>query len=128
VTISLASLYQVDVGTCDPLDELLLVTSESLSRRSGEDLGSPDSLVLEGRQASGEDGLTDQGDGGTHVEGVDGGPFTVRQRADECQLKFLVLRYLHPLVLTQFPFDRQSRGPSRRWGHRRRRSSSRSGR
>lgn len=63
-------------GLLEVIDELLLVTSEGLSGRGGEDLGSPDSLLLEGREASGKDGLTDQGDGGTHVEGVDGGPFT----------------------------------------------------
>lgn len=63
-------------GLLEVIDELLLVTSEGLSGRGGEDLGSPDSLLLEGREASGKDGLTDQGDGGTHVKGVDGGPFT----------------------------------------------------
>jgi hypothetical protein len=63
-------------GLFEVIDELLLVTSESLPGGSGEDLGSPDTLGLEGRQASSKDGLSDQGDGGTHVEGVDSGPLS----------------------------------------------------
>lgn len=58
------------------LDELLLVALEGLSGWGLDDLASPDSLLLEGREASGKDGFTDEGDGHTHVKGVDGGPFT----------------------------------------------------
>jgi hypothetical protein len=56
--------------------ELLLVSGELLLGGASEDLGSSDSLLLDGGEASGEDGLTDKGDGHTHVEGVDGGPLS----------------------------------------------------
>jgi hypothetical protein len=58
------------------LDELLLVTLEWLTGRSLDDLGSSYSLLLDGRETSGKDGLTDEGDGHTHVESVDGGPLS----------------------------------------------------
>ena len=58
------------------LDELLLVTLEWLTGRSLDDLGSSDSLLLDGRETSGKDGFTDKGDGHTHVESVDGGPLS----------------------------------------------------
>lgn len=58
------------------VNELLLVTLECLLGGTGDDLGGPDSLVLNGREASGEDGLTDKGNGHTVVEGVNGSPLT----------------------------------------------------
>ena len=66
---SVKSLLQV-------VDELLLVALEGVSGRWGNDLGSPDTLVLEGREASGKDGLTDEGDGHTLVKSVNGGPLS----------------------------------------------------
>ena len=60
----------------DLLDELLLVTLEGLTGRTLDDLGSSASLLLEGRETSGKDGLTDKGDWHTHVESVDGGPLS----------------------------------------------------
>lgn len=44
------------------IDELLLVTTEWLLLRTGDNLGGTDTLVLDGRQATGENGLTDEGD------------------------------------------------------------------
>lgn len=44
------------------IDELLLVTTEWLLLRTGDDLGSTDTLLLDRRQATGEDGFTDEGD------------------------------------------------------------------
>lgn len=55
------------------IDESGLVTRE-LGGRAVEDGGSTATLVLEGRQAAGEDSLTDQGDGHAEVQSVDGGP------------------------------------------------------
>lgn len=71
-------LITLSVACCnkDLLNELLLVTLEGLLGGTGDDLGSPDSLVLDSREASGEDGLTDKGNGHTVVEGVNGGPLT----------------------------------------------------
>ena len=63
-------------GLLEVVDKLLLVALEGLSGRSGEDLGSSNSLLLEGREASGKDGLTDKGDGHALVEGVNGGPLS----------------------------------------------------
>jgi hypothetical protein len=63
-------------GLLEVIDELLLVTGESLSLGAGKGLGSSNSFVLDGGQASGKDGFTDQGDGATQVQGVDGGPLT----------------------------------------------------
>lgn len=60
----------------DLLNELLLVTLEGLPGGTSDDLGSPDSLVLDGRETTGEDGLTDKGNGHTVVEGVNGSPLT----------------------------------------------------
>lgn len=58
------------------IDELLLVALEGVSSRGGDELGSSGSLLLEGRKTSGKDGLTDEGDGHTLVEGVNGGPLS----------------------------------------------------
>jgi hypothetical protein len=58
------------------LDELLLVALEGFTGRSLDELGSSASLLLEGRETTGKDGLTDEGDGHTHVESVDGGPLS----------------------------------------------------
>lgn len=58
------------------LDELLLVALESFTSGSSDDLGSPDSLLLEGRETSGKDGLADKGNGHTHVQSVDSGPLS----------------------------------------------------
>lgn len=58
------------------IDELLLVARECLSLGAGDGLGSSHSLVLDSGQASGENGLTDQSDGATQVEGVDGSPLS----------------------------------------------------
>lgn len=66
---SVKSLFEV-------IDELLLVALEGFSSWGGNDLGSSDSLLLEGRETSGKDGLTDEGDGHTLVEGVNGGPLS----------------------------------------------------
>jgi hypothetical protein len=63
-------------GLLEVIDELLLVAGEGLSLGAGNGLGSSDSFVLDGGQASGKDGFTDQGDGATQVEGVDGGPLS----------------------------------------------------
>ena len=67
-----------DLGSVKSLlkvvDKLLLVALEGLAGRGGNDLGGAATLLLEGREASGEDGLTDEGDGHTVVESVDGGP------------------------------------------------------
>lgn len=52
---------------------LLLVAGE-FDVGAGELLAGTSALGLQGGQASGEHGLTDQRDGLTHVEGVDGGP------------------------------------------------------
>jgi hypothetical protein len=56
------------------VDELLLVALEGLAGGGGDDLGGADTLLLDGREASGEDGLADEGDGHAVVEGVNGGP------------------------------------------------------
>lgn len=63
-------------GLLEVIDELLLVAGEGLSFRAGEGLGSSDSFILDGGQASRENGFTDQSDGATQVEGVDGGPLS----------------------------------------------------
>lgn len=55
------------------IDESLLVTGE-LGGRAIEETAGTDTLVLDGAQATGENGLTDQGDGHAKVESVDGGP------------------------------------------------------
>lgn len=66
-----------DLGGIQSLLEVIneggLVTGE-LGGGAVEDGGSTATLVLEGRQAAGEDSLTDQGDGHAEVQSVDGGP------------------------------------------------------
>lgn len=59
----------------DIVNELLLVASV-LGGGSVEDLGGADTLILDGGQAAGEDGLTDQGDGHTVVQGRDDSPLS----------------------------------------------------
>lgn len=53
-----------DLGGVESLlevvDELLFITVESLFLRTGDDFTSTDTFLLEGRQAPGEDGLSDQ--------------------------------------------------------------------
>jgi len=61
-------------GLLEVVDELLLVTGELLDLRSAEELAGTGTLGLDGREAAGEDGLADKGDGHAEVEGVDGGP------------------------------------------------------
>lgn len=67
-----------DLGSVETLlqilDESLLVTSELSGRRTIEDATGTDTLVLESTQATGEDGLANEGNGYTQVKGVDGGP------------------------------------------------------
>lgn len=63
-------------GLLKLVDKLLLVTSELDGLGAIENLGGSDTLILEGRQASGENGLTDQGDGHTEVESVDSSPLS----------------------------------------------------
>ena len=63
-------------GLLEIVDELLLVTGEGLDLGSTENLGSADTLLLDGREAAGEDGLADEGDGHAEVEGVDGSPLS----------------------------------------------------
>lgn len=58
------------------VDELLLVALEGVTGRGGNDLAGPDTLLLEGRETSGKDGLTDESNGHTLVEGVNGGPLS----------------------------------------------------
>lgn len=62
-------------GLGDIVDELLLVTSV-LGVGSVEDMGGADTLTLDGGQAAGEDGLTDQGDGHAIVQGRDDSPLS----------------------------------------------------
>ena len=61
-------------GLLEIVDEHLLVTRELLLLGTRDGLAGADTLVLDGRQASCEDSLTDQGDGGTSVQGSDCGP------------------------------------------------------
>ena len=63
-------------GLLEVVDELLLVALESLLGWSSKDLGSPDSLVLQGRETSSKDGLSNEGNWHTLVEGVNGGPLS----------------------------------------------------
>ena len=66
-----------DLGGIQCLLEVLKeLLSVAIELRSGarENLGSTNTLVLDGAQASCEDSLTDEGDGHTKVESVDGGP------------------------------------------------------
>ena len=58
------------------VNELLLVAVEGLTLGGGDDLAGADTLLLEGRQATSEDGLADQGDGHALVQGIDGGPLS----------------------------------------------------
>jgi hypothetical protein len=58
------------------VNKLLLVALEGVSCRWGNNFGSPDTLVLEGRETSGKDGFTDEGDGHTLVKSVNGGPLS----------------------------------------------------
>ena len=58
------------------VDELLLVTGEGLDLRSTEDLGSTNSLVLDGRETSSKDGFSDQSDGHSEIESIDSGPLS----------------------------------------------------
>jgi hypothetical protein len=58
------------------LDELLLVAFKRLLLWASNDLGSPDSLLFDARQTSGKDGLTDEGDWHTLVEGIDSSPLS----------------------------------------------------
>ena len=44
------------------IDELLLVALERLLLRTGDDTARADTLFLDGGQATGEDGLTNEGD------------------------------------------------------------------
>lgn len=60
-------------GLLEVLDESLLVTIE-LGGRALEEAAGTDTLVLDSRQATREDGLTDQGDGHAKVKSVDGSP------------------------------------------------------
>lgn len=46
------------------IDELFLVAVEDLFLRTSDNFASTDTLLLKGRQTSGEDGLSDQGDCG----------------------------------------------------------------
>ena len=63
-------------GLLEIIDELLLVAAEGLDLGTGEDLGSADALLLDGREAAGEDSLANEGDGHAEIEGVDGGPLS----------------------------------------------------
>lgn len=63
-------------GLLELVDKLLLVTSELDGLGAIKNLGGSDTLLLEGRKASSEDGLTDQGDGHTKVKSVDSGPLS----------------------------------------------------
>jgi hypothetical protein len=61
-------------GLLEVVDKLLLVALERLLLGSTKNLGSLDTFALEGGKATGKDGLADQSDRCTHVEGVDGCP------------------------------------------------------
>jgi hypothetical protein len=58
------------------IDNLLLVTGELRDLWTIENGAGADTLGLDGGQASGKDGLTDQGDWHTEIESVDGGPLS----------------------------------------------------
>lgn len=60
-------------GLLEVVKDLLLVAGE-LDLGAGELLAGASTLGLQGGQTSGEHGFTDERDGLTHVEGVDGGP------------------------------------------------------
>lgn len=49
-------------GLLEIVDELLLVAAELLARGAVQDLGGTGTLLLDGRQASGKDGLADESD------------------------------------------------------------------
>lgn len=67
---SIESLLQV-------IEELILVTLElGLSTLEVEELGGLGTLSLDGRQATAQDGLSDQSDGHAEIESVDGGPLS----------------------------------------------------
>jgi hypothetical protein len=54
--------------------ELLLVAIELLDLRTTKDLGGTTTLSLQGRQATSEDGFTNEGDGHAKIKSVDGSP------------------------------------------------------
>jgi len=56
--------------------ELLLVSRERNLRGSSDDLGRSSSLLLDGRKASSEDGLSDEGHGHSEVESIDSSPLS----------------------------------------------------
>lgn len=62
-------------GLLEVVDESLLVTLE-LGRGTLQDLAGTATLVLEGTEAAGKDGLANESDGHAQVEGVDGSPLS----------------------------------------------------
>ena len=65
-------------GLLKVVEEFFLVTLE-FGLRTTEDLGSPHTLVLDRAEATGEDGLTDECNRHSEVEGVDGCPLLSNQ-------------------------------------------------
>jgi hypothetical protein len=67
-----------DLGSVECLleiiDELLFVTLERLLGRASDDLTCTNTLLLDGRQATSEHGLTNERDGHAGIESVDGSP------------------------------------------------------
>jgi hypothetical protein len=55
---------------------LLLVTSEGLDLRSTDNLGGANTLLLDRGKATSEDGFSDEGNGHSEVQSVDGGPLS----------------------------------------------------
>jgi hypothetical protein len=62
-------------GLLKVVDESLLIALE-LGGRAAQDGAGAATLILEGTEATGEDGLTDQGNGHAEIQSVDGGPLT----------------------------------------------------
>lgn len=63
-------------GLLKLVNELLLVAGELDGLGAAENLGGSLSLLLEGREASGKDSLTNQSNGHTEIKSVDSGPLT----------------------------------------------------